>query len=73
MNARVGSGAVFAGFEALWSAIPYPALVVDGEERILSVNPAAESFGGTSLRQMAGKPLGRFVGLGLCLPIAGGE
>ena len=49
-------------FEALWSAIPYPAMVVDPSDAIVTANPATESFGGTSLRQMAGKPLGRFVG-----------
>ena len=50
------------GFEAFWSAIPYPALVVDEADSILDANPAAESFGATSLRQMAGRPLGRFLG-----------
>jgi two-component system nitrogen regulation sensor histidine kinase GlnL len=50
------------GYEALWSAIPYPALVVDGSDAIVTANPAAESFGGTSLRQMTGRPLGRFLG-----------
>jgi len=49
-------------FEALWSAIPYPALVVDPGDAIVTANPATESFGGTSLRQMAGRPLGKFVG-----------
>ena len=49
-------------FEALWSAIPYPALVVDPEDAIVTANPATESFGGMSLRQIAGRPLGKFVG-----------
>jgi two-component system nitrogen regulation sensor histidine kinase GlnL len=49
-------------FEALWSAIPYPALVVDPEDAIVTANPATESFGGMSLRQMAGRPLGKLVG-----------
>ena len=53
-----------AGFEALWSAIPYPALVLDGGDAILTANPAAESFAATSLRQMAGRSLGRFLGPG---------
>ena len=51
-----------SSFEALWGAIPYPALVVDPDDAIVTANPAAESFGGTSLRQMAGRPLGKFVG-----------
>ncbi|TPE53306.1 hypothetical protein FJM51_03780 [Amaricoccus solimangrovi] len=50
------------GFEALWSAIPYPAVVLDAEDQIRTANPAAESFGGVSLRQMTGRPIGRFLG-----------
>jgi two-component system nitrogen regulation sensor histidine kinase GlnL len=50
------------GFEVLWGAIPYPALVVDGTDTIVTVNPATESFGGISQRQMAGRPLARFLG-----------
>ena len=49
-------------FEALWSAIPYPALVIDRADCIGTANPATESFGGTSLRQMAGRPLAKFLG-----------
>jgi two-component system nitrogen regulation sensor histidine kinase GlnL len=51
-----------AGFEEIWSAIPYPALVIGADGTILTANPAAESFGGTSLRQMSGRPLARFLG-----------
>ena len=50
------------GFEALWGAIPYPALVLDAEDNISAANAATEGFGGISLRQMTGKALGRFVG-----------
>lgn len=49
-------------FEALWGAIPYPALVIAADGTIRAANPAAESFGATSMRQMAGKPLARYVG-----------
>jgi two-component system, NtrC family, nitrogen regulation sensor histidine kinase GlnL len=59
---EMGREASFAGFEALWGAIPYPALVVDADDRVVTANPATESFGATSQRQMAGKPLGKFVG-----------
>lgn len=59
---NVGTGISAAGFEALWGAIPYPALVVEATDAIVTANPATESFGATSLRQMAGKPLGRFLG-----------
>ncbi len=50
------------GFETLWGAIPYPALVVDGNDAIVTANAATESFGATSLRQMTGRRLGRFLG-----------
>jgi len=49
-------------FEAVWSAIPYPALVVGPGDTIAHANPAAESFAAASLRQMRGKPLETFVG-----------
>ena len=48
------------GFETLWGAIPYPALVVDGNDAIVTANAATESFGATSLRQMTGRPLAGF-------------
>ena len=41
-----------ASFEALWSAIPYPAVVLDAGDLIRAANPATESFGAISLRQM---------------------
>ena len=51
-------------FETLWGAIPYPAFAVDEENRFLTCNPAAEFFGGTSVRQLQGKDLSAFVGEG---------
>lgn len=54
-------------FEVLWGAIPYPALVISARDTILAANPAAESFAATSLRQMAERPLARFVGEGSVL------
>ncbi|MFT3973484.1 MAG: ATP-binding protein [Amaricoccus sp.] len=62
MDGESGMEAGAASFEALWGAIPYPALVVNGGDGIVTANPATESFGATSLRQMAGRPLGRFLG-----------
>jgi 3-phenylpropionate/trans-cinnamate dioxygenase ferredoxin reductase subunit len=50
------------GFDALWGAIPYPALVLAPDDTIRAANAAAEGFGATSLRQMLDKPLARFVG-----------
>ncbi len=52
------------GLEALWSAIPYPALVIDAHDTILAANTAAEIFGGVSQKQMTNRPLVRFVGEG---------
>jgi two-component system nitrogen regulation sensor histidine kinase GlnL len=62
MDGKWGMEADTMSFEALWGAIPYPALVLDGADTIVTANPATESFGSTSLRQMAGRPLGRFLG-----------
>jgi len=49
-------------FEAIWSAMPYPAFVFDEENRIVECNAAAESFAGMSLRQLKGRDVGKFVG-----------
>lgn len=49
-------------FESIWSAVPYPALLVCSDDRIRAANPAAEAAAGVSLRQMSEKPLGRFLG-----------
>lgn len=50
------------GFEALWSAIPYPGLIIRKDDTIAAANAAAEDFGATSVRQMRGKPLKKFLG-----------
>lgn len=49
-------------FEQIWSAIPYPALIIDENDHIKSCNTETEVFSGTSLRQMKDQPLARFVG-----------
>ncbi len=49
-------------FENVWGSIPYPALVIGADDTICAANPAAESFGATSMRQMEGRPLGRYLG-----------
>jgi two-component system nitrogen regulation sensor histidine kinase GlnL len=51
-----------AAFEALWGAIPYPAMVLTPDDCIRTANAATESFGGMSLRQMEGRPLARYLG-----------
>lgn len=50
------------GFEVVWGAMPYPALVVAPDDTILAANPATESFGATSLRQMQGQRLAKYLG-----------
>ncbi len=55
------------GHDVLWGAIPYPALVIADDDTITAANPAAESFAATSVRQMAGRHLARFVGQGSAL------
>ncbi|MEO1550559.1 MAG: ATP-binding protein [Pseudomonadota bacterium] len=48
--------------DALWGAIPYPAILIGADETIVFANNATEVFGSTSLRQMRGKTLSRYLG-----------
>ncbi|WP_424928260.1 two-component system sensor histidine kinase NtrB [Amaricoccus tamworthensis] len=49
-------------FDALWSAIPYPAFIVAPDDSIAGANPSAEEFGSTSEKQMHGKPVDYYLG-----------
>jgi two-component system, NtrC family, nitrogen regulation sensor histidine kinase GlnL len=49
-------------FDAIWSAMPYPALVIAPDDSVRMANPAAESAAGASLRQIQSRPLARFLG-----------
>ena len=49
-------------FEAIWSAIPNPALVVGADDRVILANSAAESFTSMSVKQMQRRPIQAFVG-----------
>lgn len=51
-----------SGYEVIWSAMPYPALVIASDDTIRAANPAAESFGAASFRQMEGRALGKYLG-----------
>ncbi|RED13284.1 two-component system sensor histidine kinase NtrB [Pontivivens insulae] len=51
-------------YEAIWNANPYPAIMLDAEDRIQSVNISAEIFAGLSDRQLRGKPITQFSGAG---------
>jgi two-component system, NtrC family, nitrogen regulation sensor histidine kinase GlnL len=52
------------GFEAIWGAIPYPAIVLSCDDKVLAANSAAESTAGMSLRQMRKRPVARILGEG---------
>ncbi len=45
-----------------WSAVPYPAVLIDTDDRILSCNTAAENMFSMSLRQMRRRTLSDYVG-----------
>ncbi|MHC0052847.1 two-component system sensor histidine kinase NtrB [Actibacterium sp. D379-3] len=40
--------------DIVWSALPVPALILDGDNRISQINPAAEEFINTSIRSVKG-------------------
>lgn len=42
--------------QQLWNSIPVPALLLDGDDRILEVNPAAEAFLNLAARALVGEP-----------------
>ena len=42
---------------ALWSSLPVPALLLDAEERIADMNPAAEGFMNNSAKWLMGQPI----------------
>ncbi|WP_204114357.1 two-component system sensor histidine kinase NtrB [Shimia biformata] len=41
----------------LWASIPVPAILVDKDDRISDINPAAEGFFNASAKQMRGDPI----------------
>jgi two-component system nitrogen regulation sensor histidine kinase GlnL len=51
-------------FEAAWSAIPYPAMVISACDAVIAANPAAENAAGMSLRQLRKHPIERILGEG---------
>ena len=42
---------------ALWVSLPIPTLMLDGSDRIVQSNPAAESFLNVSARALEGAPI----------------
>ncbi|MEO1689118.1 MAG: ATP-binding protein [Pseudomonadota bacterium] len=49
-------------WQAVWNAVPFPALLVDAEDRILAANGAAEPFFGLSDRALRGRSLAGLFG-----------
>jgi two-component system nitrogen regulation sensor histidine kinase GlnL len=45
------------GADILWASIPVPALLIDGGDRTIAANPAAEAFFNTSERTLCGHSL----------------
>ncbi len=43
--------------ESVWAALPLPALVVNGNDEIIDVNPAGEQFFNASAKSLHGKPV----------------
>jgi len=43
--------------DGLWSALPAPALILDGDDTIVAANPAAESFLNLSSRAIVARPV----------------
>ncbi|MCR9148795.1 MAG: ATP-binding protein [Rhodobacteraceae bacterium] len=41
----------------IWASLPVPALMLDGEDRTIEINPAAELFLNMSARSLKGQPL----------------
>ncbi len=51
-------------FEPVWLALPFPSFVIGADSGILEVNDAAEGFCMLSRKQMRGKALEKFTGIG---------
>ena len=43
--------------EAIWNSLPVPAVVLDAQDLIVEINPAAEGFFNLSQRAVQGEPL----------------
>ena len=49
-------------FEAIWSAIPNPAMVIGADDKIILANSAAETFTSMSVKQLRRRRIQSFVG-----------
>ncbi|WP_457649525.1 two-component system sensor histidine kinase NtrB [Profundibacter sp.] len=55
-------------FASLWNALPTPALLIDPDNSITAVNPAAEGFLVTSAKSLTGKQVGERLTINAPLP-----
>ena len=62
MSAAMNGAPAAADYEALWQALPNPALLLDRAGRVREVNGAAEDFLGVSRRAMDGRALAQLAG-----------
>lgn len=58
----MGQARTAVDFEALWQALPNPAMLLDGSGRVREANGAAEYFLGISRRALAGRRLAEMAG-----------
>ena len=58
------------GDDAIWTSLPVPALIVDGQDRIARINPTGEGFLNTSARATIGAPLWDVLTIGAPLEVA---
>ncbi|MEM6696722.1 MAG: PAS domain-containing protein, partial [Pseudomonadota bacterium] len=43
--------------DVIWTSLPVPALILDPDDKIAQINPAAEGFFMTSAKAIRGKPV----------------
>ena len=43
--------------ETLWASLPVPAILIDGKDRLIDLNPSAEQFLNTSEKMLKGQPI----------------
>lgn len=49
--------------DAIWTALPVPALLTDGADRVIAINPAAENFLNVPITALQGRDAGACLGL----------
>lgn len=56
--------------DIIWSALPLPAIILDADNRIAEINPAAEQFVNTSIRTLKGAQVWEKLAIDALLPDA---